>query len=94
MEVDETYRGGKRKKRSLKRRKEKLEHKGVDTNPPPITNELITDWEITDYDRIGIDPHKLVNKIYWELSTNDIEKLINFSFQNLLKEQTNPKAKI
>lgn len=71
----------------------KLEEKGIDLEFK-LTNQVIVDAEITDYEQIGLEFKKEGKELEVEVSHNDIEKTFNYLCYKLLKEQTEDQAKI
>ncbi len=71
----------------------KLEKKGVDLDSS-ITNQIIVDAQFEDYDRINFEFQKKGHDKTLEMSQNDVEKTFNYLCFQLLKEQTEDKAKV
>lgn len=77
----------------LQKLMEKLEKKGLDTNPR-LTDRLVVDAQFEDIDRIGFDFKMKGGEYDLELSVNDIEKLFNYYCYQVLSEQTDEEARI
>jgi len=71
----------------------KLSKKGFDLDSL-ITNQIIVDAQFEDYDRINFEFQKKGHDVSLEMSQNDVEKTFNYLCFQLLKEQTEDKAKI
>lgn len=71
----------------------KLEKKEIDLDSS-ITNQIIIDAEFEDYDRINFEFQKKGQDVSLEMSQNDVEKTFNYLCFQLLKEQTEDRAKI
>ena len=71
----------------------KLEKKGINLNSS-ITNQIIVDAQFEDYDRINFEFQKKGHDKTLEMSQNDVEKTFNYLCFQLLKEQTEDKAKV
>jgi len=71
----------------------KLAKKEIDLDSS-ITNQIIVDAEFEDYDRINFEFQKKGHDVSLEMSQNDVEKTFNYLCFQLLKEQTEDKAKI
>ena len=71
----------------------KLEKKDVDLDSS-ITNQIIVDAQFEDYDRINFEFQKKGHDKTLEMSQNDVEKTFNYLCFQLLKEQTEDKAKV
>jgi len=71
----------------------KLAKKGFDLDSS-ITNQIIVDAQFEDYDRINFEFQKQGHDVSLEMSQNDVEKTFNYLCFQLLKEQTEDKAKI
>src|SRR3989344_4177334 len=71
----------------------KLAKKEIDLDSS-ITNQIIIDAEFEDYDRINFEFQKKGHDVSLEMSQNDVEKTFNYLCFQLLKEQTEDKAKI
>ncbi|MDX4028292.1 DEAD/DEAH box helicase [Aliarcobacter skirrowii] len=77
----------------VKSNSELLSSYGIELNVN-ITDDVITDLSIVDYDKILEEIKNNNNKLTLELSNNDIEKLFNFSCMYILKEQTTEETKV
>jgi type III restriction enzyme len=77
----------------LEKAQKKIEKKGVNLDPS-ITNQIIVDAQFEDYDRINFEFQKKGHDVSLEMSQNDVEKTFNYLCFQLLKEQTEDKAKI
>ncbi len=77
----------------LGKAEKKLAKKGIDLDPS-ITNQIIVDAQFEDYDRINFEFQKKGHDVSLEMSQNDVEKTFNYLCFQLLKEQTEDKAKI
>lgn len=73
--------------KTVKSNSELLSSYGIELNVN-ITDDVITDLSIVDYDKILEEIKNNNSKLTLELSNNDIEKLFNFSCMYILKEQT------
>lgn len=71
----------------------KLSKKGFSLDSS-ITNQIIVDAQFEDYDRINFEFQKKGHDVSLEMSQNDVEKTFNYLCFQLLKEQTEDKAKI
>ena len=71
----------------------KLAKKGFDLDSS-ITNQIIVDAQFEDYDRINFEFQKKGHDVSLEMSQNDVEKTFNYLCFQLLKEQTEDRAKI
>lgn len=71
----------------------KLAKKGFDLDFS-ITNQIIVNAQFEDYDRINFEFQKKGHDVSLEMSQNDVEKTFNYLCFQLLKEQTEDKAKI
>lgn len=71
----------------------KLAKKGFDLDSS-ITNQIIVDAQFEDYDRINFEFQKQGHDVSLEMSQNDVEKTFNYLCFQLLKEQTEDRAKI
>ena len=71
----------------------KLAKKEIDLDSS-ITNQIIVDAEFEDYDRINFEFQKKGHDVSLEMSRNDVEKTFNYLCFQLLKEQTEDRAKI
>jgi len=72
--------------------KKKLEKAGVDLSEK-LTNSIIANADFEDFDQLIFDFSKKGIDVNLEMSTNDVEKTFNFFCYQLLKEQTDDKAK-
>ncbi|MFA5784239.1 MAG: DEAD/DEAH box helicase family protein [Phycisphaerae bacterium] len=72
---------------------EKLEKKGLETNPR-LTDRLVVDAEFEDIDQMGFEFRMKGGEYDLELSVNDIEKLFNYYCYHVLTEQTDEDARI
>ncbi len=77
----------------LGKAEKKLSKKGIDLDSS-ITNQIIVDAQFEDYDRINFEFQKKGHDVSLEMSQNDVEKTFNYLCFQLLKEQTEDKAKI
>lgn len=73
--------------------REKIENKGVNLSPK-LTNKIIVDAEISDYDKINLDIENSGHDEEYEISRNDIERLFNFWCYRILVEQTENCTKV
>ena len=72
--------------------KKKLQKAGVDLNDK-LTNSIIANANFVDFDQLAFDFNKKGIDVDLEMSTNDVEKTFNYLCYQLLKEQTDEKAK-
>lgn len=70
----------------------KLEAKGIDLDPR-LTNKLIVNTEIENFDNIQIEMKEKGNDTEFEISTHDVEKIFTLFCVQLLREQ-GPETKI
>ncbi|OGG47017.1 hypothetical protein A2671_00545 [Candidatus Kaiserbacteria bacterium RIFCSPHIGHO2_01_FULL_49_13] len=71
----------------------KLEKKGVDLDSH-LSNKVIVDAKFEDYDNLNFEFERQGHDVSLEMSQNDVEKTFNYLCFQLLKEQTEDKAKI
>jgi type III restriction enzyme len=71
----------------------KIETKGIDLNSN-ITNKLIVDAELFDYDKLNLEFATKGRDEEYEISRNDVEKLFNYWCFKLLLEQTELEARV
>ena len=76
----------------LGKAKKKLEKQGVDLSEK-LTKSVIANAEFEDFDQLAFDFKKNGIDLDLEMSTNDVEKTFNYFCYQLLKEQTDEKAK-
>lgn len=70
----------------------KFEKTGIDLSPK-LTNSIIANAKYEDFDQLAYDFKKKGIDVELEMSTNDVEKTFNYLCLQLLKEQTDQKAK-
>lgn len=71
----------------------KIEGKGLDLNPI-LTNKIIVDAELDDFDRIDYEFKNKGHDVSMEMSQNDAEKTFNYYCWKVLDEQTHVDSKI
>lgn len=76
----------------LGKAQKKLEKAGVDLSGH-LTNKIIANAQFDDYDQLAYDFKERGIDYELEMSTNDVEKTFNYICYQLLKEQTDEKAK-
>ncbi len=72
--------------------KNKLKNAGVDLSGD-LKNKVIANAEFEDFDNLEYDFQEKGEDINLEMSTNDVEKTFNYLCYQLLREQTDEKAK-
>lgn len=70
----------------------KLKKKGLATGGK-LANSIIANAKFDDFDQLGFDFKKKGIDVSIEMSTNDVEKTFNYLCYQILKEQTDEKAK-
>ena len=70
----------------------KLEKEGLDLSRK-LTNSIIANAKFEDFEQLAYDFKKRGIDVELEMSTNDVEKTFNYLCLQLLKEQTDEKAK-
>jgi len=70
----------------------KLEKAGIDLREN-LTNSVIANANFEDFDQLAFDFSRKGIDVNLEMSTNDVEKTFNYLCYQLLKEQTDEKAK-
>ena len=73
--------------------REKIQNKGVSLCPK-LTNRIIVNAEIPDYDKLSLDSVIGGYDEEYEISRNDIERLFNYWCYKILTEQSDETAKI
>jgi len=76
----------------LGKAQKKLEKAGIDLSGH-LTNKIIANAQFEDYDQLAYDFKERGVDYELEMSTNDVEKTFNYICYQLLKEQTDEKAK-
>jgi type III restriction enzyme len=76
----------------LGKTEKKLKKAGVDLSEK-LTNSVIANANFEDFDQLAFDFKKRGIDVNLEMSTNDVEKTFNYLCYQLLKEQTDEKAK-
>lgn len=76
----------------LGKAEKKLEKAGIDLSRK-LMNKVVADAKFDDFDQIAYDFAKRGIDVELEMSTNDVEKTFNYLCLQLLKEQTDKKAK-
>jgi type III restriction enzyme len=76
----------------LGKAEKKLEKVGIDLSEK-LTNSVIANANFEDFDQLAFDFKKRGIDVDLEMSTNDVEKTFNYLCYQLLKEQTDEKAK-
>jgi len=76
----------------LGKAEKKLEKAGIDLSEN-LTNSVIANANFEDFDQLAFDFSKEGIDVNLEMSTNDVEKTFNYLCYQLLKEQTDEKAK-
>jgi type III restriction enzyme len=76
----------------LGKARKKLEKAGIDLSGN-LTNKIIANAQFEDYDQLAYDFKERGIDYELEMSTNDVEKTFNYICYQLLKEQTDEKAR-
>ena len=76
----------------LDKAEKKLEKAGIDLREN-LTNSVIANANFEDFDQLAFDFSRKGIDVNLEMSTNDVEKTFNYLCYQLLKEQTDEKAK-
>lgn len=77
----------------LGKAEKKISKKGVDLDAS-LKNQIVVDAQFEDYDRINFEFQKKGHDVLMEMSQNDTEKTFNYLCWQLLKEQTEDRARI